>query len=399
MFLKRRDFLQISSMASTALFLPKFVKAIGKNHIENLENKSVVIIQLSGGNDGLNTVIPIKNDIYHKNRPIIGFKETAVNKITDEVALHPALKGFNDLYSNGELAILNSVGYPDPDRSHFRSMDIWQTGSDSQTVLQTGWIGRYLDANHAEGLTPTKAIEVDDVLSLALKGLDQKGIAVRNPGQLYKNSQDPFYKKLLQSHEEEHHHATAEYLYKTMNETLNSANYIFKEANLGKTKNPYPNTQLGNNLKTIASLLLSDIDTRVYYVSLGSFDTHVNQQDQQNRLFGQLNDGVSAFVQDLKKNDKFKDVLIFTFTEFGRRVGQNASNGTDHGTANNMFLISGGLKKKGLINSMPDLTNLDNGDLKYQVDFKEVYATILNNWLGADDRKILGTQYKYLDFV
>jgi uncharacterized protein (DUF1501 family) len=137
----------------------------------------------------------------------------------------------------------------------------------------------------------------------------------------------------------------------------------------------------------------------VYYVSLGSFDTHINQDGQQQRLFTEMNEAVKAFVKDLKTNNRFDDVMLFTFSEFGRRVEQNASGGTDHGTANNMFLISGGLKQKGLINSLPDLADLQEGDLKYNVDFKNVYATVLNKWLGADDTKILGKQFNYLNFI
>jgi uncharacterized protein (DUF1501 family) len=152
-------------------------------------------------------------------------------------------------------------------------------------------------------------------------------------------------------------------------------------------------------MKTIASLIFSDINTKVYYVSLGSFDTHINQDAQQQRLFTEMNDAVKVFVKDLKDNNRFNDVMLFTFSEFGRRVEQNASAGTDHGTANNMFLISGGLKQKGLINPIPDLTDLDEGDLKYKVDFKNVYATVLNKWLNADDQNILGKKFDYLNFI
>jgi len=152
-------------------------------------------------------------------------------------------------------------------------------------------------------------------------------------------------------------------------------------------------------MKTIASLIFSDINTKVYYVSLGSFDTHVNQQAQQQRLFTELNDAVKAFSKDLKDNDRFNDVLLMTFSEFGRRVSQNASGGTDHGTANNMFLIGGGLKQKGVINPIADLNDLNEGDLKYKIDFKNVYATVLNNWLKADDSKILSKKYDRLSFI
>jgi uncharacterized protein (DUF1501 family) len=184
-----------------------------------------------------------------------------------------------------------------------------------------------------------------------------------------------------------------------MAETLSSADYIFKQSKLHPSSAEYPNTNLGRDLKTIASLIYSDINTKVYYVSLGSFDTHINQEAQQQRLFKEMNDAVGAFIKDLKINNRFNDVLFFTFSEFGRRVSQNASGGTDHGTANNMFLIGGGLKEKGVINTMPDLSDLDQGDLKYKVDFKNVYATVLNKWLRADDEKILGKKFDPLKFL
>jgi len=184
-----------------------------------------------------------------------------------------------------------------------------------------------------------------------------------------------------------------------MSATLNSANYIYEQSRVHPTTQTYPNTGMGKDLKTIASLIFSDINTKVYYVSLGSFDTHVNQEGQQKRLFTELSDAVKAFTTDLKNNGRFEDVLMMTFSEFGRRVSQNASNGTDHGTANNMFFISGGLKEKGILNAMPNLADLNEGDLKHNVDFKTVYATVLNKWLQADDKMILGKDYAHLSFI
>ena len=203
----------------------------------------------------------------------------------------------------------------------------------------------------------------------------------------------------MKSHADEKGEQPVDYLYKTMAETLSSADYIFQQSRLHPTNAEYPKTDLGNSMKTIASLIFSDINTKVYYVSLGSFDTHIGQEGQQQRLFTEMNDAVKAFVKDLKANGRFNDVLLFTFSEFGRRVAQNASGGTDHGTANNMFLVSGGLSQKGLINQLPDLADLDEGDLKYKVDFKNVYATVLKKWLGADDKAILGKKYEYLNFI
>jgi uncharacterized protein (DUF1501 family) len=399
MYIRRKEFIQVGSLATASLMLPKFLKAFEAPHMVPPGNKIVVILQLSGGNDGLNTVIPVRNDLYYKARPKLGIEKTKSVLLTDEVGLHPSLTAFKELYDDGSLGIMNSVGYPNPDRSHFRSMDIWQTGSQSTEYLTTGWVGRYLDGQCSGCDKPTQAIEIDDVLSLAMKGEHVKGIAVKDPRRLYGTANEKFFRDVLKNHKDDGDAQPVDYLYKTMAETLSSADYIFKQSRLHPSAAEYPKTDLANSLKTIASLIYSEINTKVYYVSLGSFDTHVNQDGQQQRLFTEMNDAVKAFVNDLKTNNRFNDVLLFTFSEFGRRVEQNASGGTDHGTANNMFLVSGGLKQKGVINPLPDLSDLQEGDLKYKVDFKNVYATILNKWLGADESKILGGQYEYLNFI
>ena len=399
MQINRRRFLQVGSLASASLMLPKFLKAMEQGQFVPPGNKVLVVVQLSGGNDGLNTVIPYRNDIYYKLRPQLGIKREAALALNDELGIHPALKSFKALYDDGSLGILNSVGYPNPDRSHFRSMDIWQSASDSRDYWGTGWLGRYLDAQCQGCDKPTQALEIDDTLSLALKGDNVKGLALTDPKRLFGASNDRYFKELLakQQHDDEHHNV--DYLYKTMAETISSASYIQQQFKTFKSKEQYPNTELGRNMKTIAELIMTDINTSVYYVSHGSFDTHVGQQNQQQRLFTQLSDALGSFTADLKKNHRFEDVLVMTFSEFGRRVGQNASGGTDHGTANNMFLIGGGLQQKGILNEGPDLANLKDGDLQYKVDFKNVYATLLKKWLGADDQAILQKQYEHLSFI
>jgi len=401
MMIKRREFIQAGTLATASLMLPKFLKALERREFVMIPpgNKTVVVIQLSGGNDGLNTVIPVRNDIYYRERPALSIVKEKALQLNDETGLHPALTGLKSLFDEGNLGIMNSVGYPDPDRSHFRSMDIWQSGSGSKEMLQTGWIGRYLDEACKDCDTHTRALELDDLLSNALKGRNEKGIAFKDPRRLYNSSHERYFKDLAAAHHAEEHERPVDYLYKTMSETLSSADYIYQQSRLHPSGFSYPNSELGRNLKTIASLILSDINTKIYYVSLGSFDTHVNQQQQQQRLFKELDEAVAAFVKDLKTNNRFNDVLLFTFSEFGRRVSQNASGGTDHGTANNMFFISGGLKQKGMLNTLPDLANLEEGDLKYQVDFKNVYATVLNKWLAADDRKIMQKENTILGFI
>jgi uncharacterized protein (DUF1501 family) len=399
MVIKRKQFLQLGSLATASLFLPKFMTAFETPRRVPPGNKVLVVLQMSGGNDGLNTVIPVRNDIYYSSRPKLGIKKEDALLLTDEVGLNPALAAFKDLYNDGSLGILNTVGYPNPDRSHFRSMDIWQTASNSNEYLHDGWLGRYLDAQCDGCDKPVQALEIDDVLSLSLKGKNMNGIAMRDPKRLYTTSHEQYFKEVVAQHKAGITEQPVDYLYKTMAQTLSSADYIFEQSRLHPTTAQYPATGLGQSLKTIASLVLSDISTSVYYVSLGSFDTHVGQEGQQKRLFTEMNDAIRAFVTDLKANHRFEDLMLMTFSEFGRRVSQNASGGTDHGTANNMFFISGGLQQKGLLNELPNLADLQDGDVKHTVDFRNVYATLLNKWLKADDEKILGKKLAYLNFI
>ena len=399
MYIKRRNFLQLGSLATGSMMIPNFLKAFEKGHSVPPGNKVVVIIQLSGGNDGLNTVIPVRNDIYYSKRPRLGIKREDALAINDDAGLHPSLTALRDLHNTGNLGIINSVGYPNPDRSHFRSMDIWQTASDSKEYLNSGWLGRYLDAQCKPGDRPIQAMEIDDVLSLALKGEKMKGLAFRDPKRLYGSIREQYFKDISNAYKSTSPEAPVDYLYKTLAETLSSADYIYQQSKLHPSRKTYPSTALGQNLKTIASLIFSEMNTKVYYVSLGSFDTHFAQEAQQKRLFTELNDAVKSFTDDLKANNRFDDVLLFTFSEFGRRVSQNASGGTDHGTANNMFFISGGLKQQGLINALPNLEDLQDGDLKHTVDFRDIYATVLHKWLDADDSVIIGKKSNYLAFL
>jgi len=229
MLIKRREFLQLGSLATASLMLPKFLKAFESKTAVPPGNKVLVVLQLSGGNDGLNTVIPVTNDIYYSSRPKLGIAKDKALQLTDDAALNPALVALTDLFHEGSVGILNGVGYPNPDRSHFRSMDIWQTASRSDEYLNTGWLGRYLDAQCHGCDKPTQALEVDDVLSLALKGKDIKGIAMQDPRRLYSSSHEKFYKELLAEHPVKNDEAPVDYLYKTMATTLSSADYIFEQ--------------------------------------------------------------------------------------------------------------------------------------------------------------------------
>jgi len=394
MLIKRREFLKISSLATASLLMPNFLKAMTFDEALEPNQKILIVLQFTGGNDGLNTIIPVRNDIYFKERNSIAINNSLT--LNDETGINPALSYFKELYDSGELSVMNNVGYPNPDKSHFRSMDIWHSASKSDEYLETGWLGRFLDEECYRCEHPTQALEVDDMLSLALKGEKNKAFAFKDPKRLYQTSQEKYFKSLYDHH---HDDETVSYLYQTLGSTINNAGYIFEKSKAKQTTQAYPNSQLGKDFKTVASLIKSDINTRVYYLSIGSFDTHVNQNERQQKLFNDINEAVKSFVADMKSNGLFDNILLMTFSEFGRRVAQNASKGTDHGTANQMFFISGGLKKKGILNPLPDLTKLNEGDLIYSEDFRKVYATILKNWLKADSSKVLGWKNGIYDFV
>jgi uncharacterized protein (DUF1501 family) len=395
----RRTFLQKSALASSSVFVPQFLQGLNPQSISDKTGKSLVVIQWSGGNDGLNTLVPFQNDLYYKNRPSIAIQKNKVLKLNDELGFNPIMPEMRELYDQGLLSIINNVGYPNPDRSHFRSMDIWHTASDSNEYLTTGWLGRYLD-KYANEKMAYNALEVDDTLSLALKGKYNNGFAASNPERLKNAANRKFHKAIVQHHHEHDHDENVAYLYKTLIDTQDSANYLHKQSKIYTTKVKYPKSAIAKELKLIADLIISGTNTEIYYANMGGFDTHANQKSQQERRLKEYSQAVAAFIKDLKQNDKLDDTLVMTFSEFGRRVKQNASRGTDHGAANNVYLMGGKLKKAGIYNEAPNLGDLDKGDLIYSIDFRQIYATILKNWLGVKSKPVLGgQQFKTLDFI
>ncbi|NRD18791.1 DUF1501 domain-containing protein [Winogradskyella eckloniae] len=393
----RRKFLKNSALASSLFFVPNFVKAFETVATEQLGYKRLVIVQLAGGNDGLNTIIPYNNDVYYNARPRLAISKDII-KLNDDLGFHPSLKPLRSLFDNGELSIINNVGYPNPVRSHFRSMDIWHTASGSDEYLQTGWLGRYLDQY---GKKPYNAIELDEQLSLAMKGEHFNGIATNDYNVLYKTAQDPYFKNVINHYNDAHlSEHNLGYLYQTMIEATSSAKYIFEKTTVKSSNEDYPQNNFAKQLKNVAQFINSGLDTKVFYASLGGFDTHANQTNKQAKLLSQYADSVSAFVKDLKQNNTYENTLILTFSEFGRRVKQNAADGTDHGAANNVFVIGKNLKHAGVYNSLASLSNLDsNGDLKYSIDFRSIYATILTKWMNVSAEGIIPSQQKQLNFI
>lgn len=396
--MNRREFIKQSGLASSLYFVPQFLKACEKFNADTENYRKLVVIQLSGGNDGLNTVIPFRNDIYYKRRPGIAIPKETVLKATDELGFHGSLAPLKQLYDQGYLSIINGVGYPNPNRSHFRSSDIWHTASDSKEYLDSGWLGRYINAF---GEKPYAGIELDDSLSLIMKGDGINGVAVRNPQTLYRNTRKPYFDAVLKNKSDAHlNEHNLGYLYKTMIEAKSSAKYIYETSKTFQSALTYPDGPFAAQLKTTAQFINSGLGTKVYYVSMGGFDTHSGQNAKQSKLLGIYADAIKVFIKDLDQNGSFKDTLVLTFSEFGRRVKQNAGQGTDHGTANNIFLMGKNLREPGFYNNLPNLSDLDNnGDLRHTVDFREVYATILDKWLQTDDRTILRKDFGKLHFI
>jgi uncharacterized protein (DUF1501 family) len=383
----------------------------------------LVVLQMAGGNDGINTVVPYANDFYHQARPKIGLKADDILKLNDDVGLHGALKGFKELYDGGELSVIQGVGYPNPNRSHFRSTEIWQTASDSDRVEKHGWLGRYFD-NACADADPAVGVTIGSQLPEAFFAAKPKGICFNNP-QNYRfiangNGTEESYKKLneleMSSPAPDENSGGSigmlpagmpmtggraiDFISRTALDAQHSSDEIRGIAARVQNQATYPNSPLAGSLKLVAKLIGGGLPTRVYYVSQGGYDTHTNQLASQQRLLGDLGDSMKAFVVDMKAQGNLQRVLVMTFSEFGRRVAENANGGTDHGAAAPMFIV-GNKVKAGLLGKYPSLapSDLFQGDVKYNVDFRSVYAGVLENWLKTPSTPILGKQFPLLPVV
>jgi len=370
--------------------------------------KILVVIEMSGGNDGLNTVIPYTDAGYAKARPVIGIPSRDVVKISDTIGLHPNMAAFKPLFDKGQLAVITGVGYPDPNRSHFQSMDIWQTGNPQVDVRErTGWLARYFDAdghfkgNPLSGITLGSALPLtlfsDDVPASVIGGGSDFGFVSTAPD---KNQQMDALRALYA--EGTVAGSNAEFVRNVGSEAYSSSMELkkaFKDYDVSAAHAAkYPQSGLASGLQTISKLITGGVGTRVYYLNLGGFDTHANQPRQHTNLLGELADGLAAFYGDLEMQGRANDVITMTFSEFGRRVHENGSAGTDHGAASVMFLAGGGLKG-GIYGDYPSLSDLDSGDLRFHTDFRSVYATLLDKWLMTPSQPVLGGSFQHLSFV
>lgn len=408
--MKRNTFLHRSLGAAVAgSALPAvFVRAASAQMVPGSvadPGNVLVIVQMSGGNDGLNTVIPYTDDAYHRARPTIGVDPKTVLRIDDRVAWNPALTGFDELYKDGRLALLQAVGYPDPNLSHFEATEIWETGSPDRPQ-QYGWLGRYLDRRYPAGTKPPSAFEtvaLGDTLPAALVSAHVDVPAIGALGAFsYNTGRDLASKQSAGALYDGAQPGTSPYLAMiadTAREAYHGGDVLRAKVAGYTPAVTYPTDGFAQQLKLAAQLIGTNTGTRIVFVSIGSFDTHAGQRAQQDRLLGYLGNGLLAFYRDLAAHGNDKRVLTLTFSEFGRRVTQNASNGTDHGTAMPVF-VAGGSVRGGVYGDHPSLTDLDrNGNLKFATDFRSVYATVIARWLGSDPAAVLGASFAPIGFV
>lgn len=411
----RRAFLQKGlTIVSTTATVPAFLhrSAFGMNNPWDVmltsslpgvvQDRILVVVQLGGGNDGLNTVVPYGDDTYYRRRPSIAIQNNDVHKITeyDGLGLHPNLTGVKELHDEGLVCTVQGVGYPNPNRSHFTSMDIWHSG-DPRNPNGNGWIGRYFDATCAGAPKPNASISIGREAPKALHGDLNKPVSFESTdlfrwiGDGLHESMDGSYQKInrdADAAKEGGEGSQLDFLTRTSLDAQVASDQI-REAVAKPPLVQYPGNGLAQQLRMVGAMIRAGLPTQVYYVNLGGFDTHAGQVGSHGNLMTQLSTSLLAFQRDLQKQGNDQRVLTMTFSEFGRRVGENGSRGTDHGTAAPMFLIGPGVKP-GVANRHPSLTDLDQGDLKFQVDFRSVYASILQDWFKTDSKRILKGAFK-----
>lgn len=427
----RREFVRSAALGgalawSVPTFLARTWDALGAEAermtqpVTGKDGPILVVVQLAGGNDGLNTVIPFADDSYHRARRRLSIPAADVLRINDQLGFHPALRGLQALYGDGHLAVVQGAGYPNPNRSHFRSMEIWQTGSDADRFAREGWLGRYFD--HAcAGSDPTVGVNLGRQMPQAFTAKQPTGIALeaggRGPGTQRRGvgGSDLTGDDAAMAGTDTRNEgasidglsgpsassgAVLDFLDRTALDAQVSSAKVRKILARSGVEGSYPVNRLGRSLQTVAQLIRGGLATRVYYVSHGGFDTHTNQATTQARLLGEFGDGMKAFVEDLKRQGQLRRVLVMAFSEFGRRVAENASGGTDHGAAGLMFLF-GERFRTPLLGRYPGLAvgELVNGDLQFAVDFRSVYAGVLEHWLKTASERVLERRFEPLAFV
>lgn len=399
----RREFLDLSmrgiGLLAFSRFAPQFLvqSTLAQTPAPEKDRTILVLVQLAGGNDGLNTLVPFEDVDYYRLRPTLGIPKEQVLRVDGTHGFHPALGPLHGLLHEGKLAVVQNVGYPNPNRSHFRSTEIWETASGSDEFTSSGWIGRYLD-NACNGM-PADAH--DPVAVHITNGVPQTfasehahptfGLLPRSGG--IRESEETRQLLATMSAEDAPPGDNVSFLRHTFMDTLVTETKVQRIIGGYRPGAPYPGTPFAASLKNVAALIAAGMSTRVYYVSLTGFDTHANQASQHTALLTQLSEGLAAFQRDLEAHKLDDQVTTMTFSEFGRRPSENESRGTDHGTAAPLFVM-GRRVKSGLHGTAPSLRLERNQDLTFSTDFRQIYATILEQWLGCSADKILGGGYQ-----
>ncbi len=362
----------------------------------------LVVLQMFGGNDGLNTVIPYTDPLYYQNRPTIGIAKSDVLQISDKVGFHPAMTGMKSLYEKGHLAVVQGVGYPNPNLSHFRSTEIWETADSVSEIVGEGWLGRYFDDDGHLRENPLVGINFGAKVPHTLYTDYGSVVSMENPTAYQMQAINPQQRTPeLDAFTALYSQGTLANDYSDLVRKIGSDAYTTSNRIQAALKNEIQNqsarkmgngnaklSQLTQNLKYVAELISADLGTKVFYISTGGFDTHAGQPPTQARLLADLSESLEQFYSELERRGLQNKVTLVTFSEFGRRVQENASSGTDHGTASSLFVM-GGAVKGGLYGQYPSLEDLDMGNLKFNTDFRDVYSTLLEKWLGVPSQKIL----------
>jgi uncharacterized protein (DUF1501 family) len=413
--ISRRDFIQQGlAVVSLGLAVPSvFSKAVAaaaeEASVPTLAGKTLIVVQMAGGMDGLNTVVPYRDPAYRQNRQQLGIKESDLLVLNERIAFHPSLAPMKDIFDKGKLAIIEGVGYPNPNYSHFKAMDIWQF-ADPEGKTNDGWLGKYFEGlTDADGHPLTglsvgsrlpESLQSDKVSIPAVANLDtfqlQNAAGDKNP-----DARRTSLMKLYDVYKPANTRFAA-LLDTTLDNAYQSSLQLNQAHSTYQPSVTYPQTSLATGMRLLAELIDSGgqggSPLRVGHVFIGGFDTHTNQEGTLTRLLKETSEAIQAFWTDINAHGHGDDVVVMTWSEFGRRVKENAQIGTDHGSAVPMFVL-GNAVKGGFYGEPPSLTNLDNGNLRFTTDFRSVYATLLERWLKAPPDDVLGKRFSQLEFL
>ncbi len=395
----RRNFLKKAMLLTGgSLFLSQIpVQAFAKNPLLNIPvekgNNILILIQLKGGNDGLNTIVPFYDFGYYKSkRPKLHIPKSELIKLNNDFAIPESMKPLKSLWDKGMMKVVNSVGYPNPNLSHFHSEDVWSSGNDSKKEFGTGWLGRYLSQEFPNHQTAPPeipvAIQVGGEMDLLFQS-DQGylGFSIEDYKELIEVAKTG--EKFDHLNDNSKYGKELQYLRAVSNSTIHYSKAIQKAASQAKTETHYEPDELSQKFKLTAQFIKGNLGTKIYLVTLDGFDTHANQEWKHQDLLKQLSNAVHSFYSDLSKSKLQNKVLTMTYSEFGRRIEENGSRGTDHGTAAPVLFFGGGLEGYGCIGEPSDLRNPDeDGNLNFKTDFRSVYSTVLKNWMGANETMI-----------